>query len=133
MSKNKGSWSLALTETMKDPSYRVISSEVAVAIKDKFPKAKYHFLILPYEDIVDVYHLTSSEKHLKLMDEMELLAKNVIEVTDVHSEVKQNGKVFKPAADVCKRLLATELKCHHCDFSPKNMPDLKHHLISHIT
>ncbi|XP_037027607.1 aprataxin-like protein [Bradysia coprophila] len=185
MNKNKGSWSLALIETMKDPNYRVISSEVAVAIKDKFPKAKYHFLILPYEDIEDVYHLTSSENHLKLMDEMELLAKNVIEVTgqdeklfkigyhaepsmqrlhlhvisldfnstclktkihwnsfttkffrnvhDVHREVRQNGKVFKPATDICKKLLAADLKCHQCDFSPKNMPDLKKHLISHIT
>lgn len=99
MTKNMGSWSLALIETMKDPLYRVISSEIAVAIKDKFPKAKYHFLILPYEDIPTLFHvsklkinlisydsrtlpqLTSSERHLQLMDELELLAKNVIEVT----------------------------------------------------
>ncbi|KAJ6639937.1 Aprataxin-like protein [Pseudolycoriella hygida] len=185
MTKNKGSWSLALLETMKDPLYRVISSEIAVVIKDKFPKAKYHFLILPYEDIPTVFHLTSSERHLKLMDELELLAKNVVEVTGlnsnifqvgyhsspsmqrlhlhvisndynspclktkihwnsfntkffwdvkyVHKEIRRNGKVNKPNPDISKQLLATELRCHKCDFRPKNMPELKQHLLSHIT
>lgn len=52
---------------------------------------------------------------------------------DVHREIKQNGKVHEPSADISKKLLTTALQCHKCDFSPKNMPDLKQHLMSHIT
>lgn len=58
MTNMKGNWSLALIKTMKDPNYRVISSEIAVVIKDKFPKAKYHYLILPYEDVPSVFQVS---------------------------------------------------------------------------
>lgn len=60
MSKNRGNWALALIETMKDPLYQVISSETAVVIKDKYPKARFHFLILPYEDIPSVFHVSAT-------------------------------------------------------------------------
>lgn len=50
---------MGLLETMKDPLYRVISSEIAVVIKDKFPKAKYHFLVLPLENIDTVFQVRS--------------------------------------------------------------------------
>lgn len=63
MSKNKGSWSMALVETMKDPLYRVISSELAVVIKDKYPKAKYHFLVLPYENIPTPFHVSNKQNN----------------------------------------------------------------------
>lgn len=153
--------------------------------------------------------LTSSDRHLKLMDELELLAKNVIEITgqdentfkigyhsepsmqrlhvhvisddfhspslktkihwnsyntpffwnvhglythrqtcgcflmiksvtvhvvsDVHQEIKRNGTVVKPTPEISKKFLATALRCHKCDFTPKNVPDLKQHLIVHVT
>lgn len=62
-----------------DPSFQVISSETAVVIKDKFPKAKYHFLVLPKDDISSIFKLT--KKHLPVLEELRLLATNVIETS----------------------------------------------------
>ncbi len=67
MSKNKGNWSLALLETMKDPLYRVISSDTAVVIKDKFPKAKHHYLVLPYEDIPSLFEVSTLHRFVSFL------------------------------------------------------------------
>ena len=52
------SWSLGLLTTLKDAKNHIISSETAVVINDKFPKAKYHFLVLPKEDISSIFKVT---------------------------------------------------------------------------
>lgn len=46
-----GDLSMGLMETMKDPSNWIISNKEAIVIADKFPKAKYHFLVLPRANI----------------------------------------------------------------------------------
>ena len=40
-------WSKGLRTDMKKPELVVFSTTSVVVIKDKFPKAKYHFLVLP--------------------------------------------------------------------------------------
>lgn len=70
-------WRLKLLETIKDPEYIVIKTEQLVAIRDKYPKAKHHFLIIPFEPIDTVFELT--KKDMTLINEMNLLALNVIE------------------------------------------------------
>lgn len=42
---------------MKDASNWIISSDVAVVIEDKFPKAKFHYLVLPRENIRDIFQV----------------------------------------------------------------------------
>lgn len=51
-------WSMGLLSSMKNPEYRVLSSDIGVVIKDKFPKAKFHFLVLPYDTIPTIYHVS---------------------------------------------------------------------------
>lgn len=46
---------------MKDPSQTLIRSNLAVVIKDKFPKAKHHFLVLPLEDIPSIFKVSCAE------------------------------------------------------------------------
>jgi aprataxin len=71
-------WSKKLLETMKDPNSIVLKTLELVAILDKYPKAKHHYLILPYDDIDTMYDLTSD--HIGLIEDMKMLALNVIEV-----------------------------------------------------
>lgn len=52
-----GSWSLGLVNLLKDPSNWIISSEDAVVIADKFPKAKFHFLVLPKQNIPTIFEV----------------------------------------------------------------------------
>jgi len=71
------SWSWKLLETMKDPQSIVVKSDKIVAIKDKFPKAKHHYLVLPHENIDTIFHLTKGD--IDLVKELNLLGHNVIE------------------------------------------------------
>lgn len=70
-------WSLKVLETMKDPQYIVMKTEKLVAIKDKFPKAKHHFLILPTEKLDTIRNLTT--EHIGLVEAMNEMADQIIE------------------------------------------------------
>ena len=60
-----GHWSMGLLAAMEDPKQVVESDELCVTIKDAFPKARHHFLVLPREKISNLKSLTSS--HLDLL------------------------------------------------------------------
>ncbi|XP_032597732.1 aprataxin-like protein [Drosophila grimshawi] len=72
------SWQTGLIKTILDPANLIISTDTAVVIADKYPKARHHYLVLPTEDIPNIFQL--SKKHLPLLEEMHLLARNIIEV-----------------------------------------------------
>lgn len=66
-SKKPKHWSLGLLESMKDPESIVKKSKQVVVIKDKYPKAKIHYLVLPEADINSIYALNKS--HVELLEE----------------------------------------------------------------
>ncbi|XP_061398069.1 aprataxin-like protein [Musca vetustissima] len=72
------SWANGLVKTLKDPTTHIISNSLAAVIQDKYAKAKHHYLVLPFEDIPSIFNLT--QQNLPLLQEMHLLALNVIEV-----------------------------------------------------
>jgi aprataxin len=88
-------WNLKLLETMRDPSSIVIKTEQLVAVKDKFPKAKHHYLVLPYANIESIFDLT--KKDIDLLMEMELLGINVIESTGLKQEYFNVGFHAEPS------------------------------------
>lgn len=63
--KTPSYWSMGLLASMDDPELRVDADDKVVIIKDKYPKAKYHFLVLPREKIPSLKSLTAS--HLDLL------------------------------------------------------------------
>lgn len=60
-------WSLGLLESIKDPKSVVKSTDKLVIIRDKYPKAKIHYLVLPHEEISNIYKLTKT--HISLLEE----------------------------------------------------------------
>ncbi|XP_034488475.1 aprataxin-like protein [Drosophila innubila] len=72
------SWQTGLIKTILDPKNLIISTDAAVVIADKYPKARHHYLVLPKEDITSIFQL--HKKHLPLLEELHLLAHNIIEV-----------------------------------------------------
>ena len=44
----------------------------------------------------------------------------------------QDGSVHPADAEVCKNSLRAPLQCHKCNYTPRNMPDLKIHIKTHI-
>ena len=69
-------WSLGLLKTMEDPKYVVFKDEKIVIIKDMYPKAKHHLLVIPHEDIASIKVV--NEKHIPLLEYMESKAKEYV-------------------------------------------------------
>lgn len=70
-------WQDGLTRAMSDPEQIFEQDELTVTLLDAFPKARYHFLIVPREDINTVKDL--SKKNLELLNHIHSLAEQLIE------------------------------------------------------
>ena len=173
-------WSQGLYASMNDPKMKVYQDELVVIIKDKYPKARYHFLALPMEKIKDLssmnknhlpllkhMHAKAMDLTLKYPDQEFILGYHAIPsmaqvhmhiisldfdsvclktkkhwnsfTTDylilsdkVQSELEKYGKIHLATPSEGKALLNKDLKCHRCDYTPKNMPDLKQHIVKHF-
>lgn len=55
---NPNHWSNGMMQSIIDPESLVISTQDLVAVKDKFPKAKYHFLVVPRADIDSIFDVS---------------------------------------------------------------------------
>lgn len=71
----KGHWSLGLLDSLDDPQYFVKSDDLMTVIKDKYPKAEFHYLVIPKENIPSLKKVTYS--HLSLLKHMEHIAKDL--------------------------------------------------------
>lgn len=61
-------WSKGLLASMEDPSLVVASDDLTVTIRDLYPKAKHHYLVLPREDIPSLKSVNIS--HVPLLKHM---------------------------------------------------------------
>ncbi|XP_076453619.1 aprataxin-like [Babylonia areolata] len=73
----RGHWSMGLLASMDDPELRVTADDKVVIIKDKYPKAKFHFLVLPREKIASLKRLDSS--HLDLLHHIQKKGEEIAE------------------------------------------------------
>lgn len=80
-------WTLGLVDSMNDPELQIKSDDLVVVIKDKFPKAKFHYLVLPKENINDLKKLKS--EHVELLQHMEEMGREVVE------DEKHSGSNFR--------------------------------------
>lgn len=174
-------WSQGLYNSMQDPGLVVFKDDQICIVKDRYPKAKKHFLVLPIERITTLYDLGAD--HLPLVNLMVKAAREKIVLNhpeftfkmgfhaipsmaqvhmhvisqDFDSDCLKNKKhwnsfntdYFIPCEKVLdllktcgnvqncqngdkKDLLGKDLVCNQCSFKPKNMPDLKKHLKTHL-
>merc|ERR1712080_164769 len=72
---NKGHWTRGLQQTLADKSNIIKETEHVCVIKDKFPKAKYHYLII-HQTIPDISSLR--KEHVSLINHMVEVAKEVV-------------------------------------------------------
>ncbi|CAH2239286.1 jg6866 [Pararge aegeria aegeria] len=178
--ESKKHWSLGLVESMKDPDAVYKETERIVVIRDKYPKARVHYLVLPTKEISSIYKLDKT--HLDLITEfgtmfqtikneltdvdlragfhavpsmqrlhMHIISKDMdskclktkihwnsfttsffIPYEDLLRKLKENGCIERISSDMHKGLISTPLKCNQCSFEPKNIPQLKQHLLTHL-
>ncbi|XP_071648549.1 aprataxin isoform X1 [Temnothorax longispinosus] len=177
---SKHHWSAGLLKSIEDPECKVKEDDKIIAIKDKYPKAQFHYLVLPKEDILSIWHV--KKDHQDLLTHMHNIACDLVKVqvdhefiigyharptmqrlhlhvistdfnspclktkyhwnsfttpfflysSDVCRQLREEGEIKKVSPQKCTDYLQTKLKCHKCSTQPKNMPDLKRHLLTHI-
>lgn len=71
----KGHWSLGLLDCLDDPQYFVQSDDLVTVIKDKYPKAEVHYLVIPKENIANLKSVTYD--HLPLLKHMQQVGKTL--------------------------------------------------------
>lgn len=57
-------WATGLLVSMEDPQYKVKENDKIVVIKDKYPKAQYHYLVIPKADIPSLWHIKKENEDL---------------------------------------------------------------------
>lgn len=72
-----GQWSQGLKTSMQDPKVQVFKDERVVVIKDKYPKARYHWLVLPWEAIRNLKALRG--EHCDLLKHMQQIAERMVQ------------------------------------------------------
>ncbi|XP_070538748.1 aprataxin-like isoform X2 [Ptychodera flava] len=82
-----GHWSMGLLDSMNNPDLQIYKDDRIVVIKDKYPKAKYHYLVLPRISIPSLKSLKS--EHLELLKDIH---KKGREITEKH---KSSGLDFR--------------------------------------
>ncbi|XP_023668255.2 aprataxin [Paramormyrops kingsleyae] len=76
-SEAKGHWSQGLKASMQDPKMQVYKDEKVVVIKDKYPKARYHWLVLPWESISSLKAVRA--EHCALLQHMQRVAERLVQ------------------------------------------------------
>ncbi|XP_069093614.1 aprataxin isoform X2 [Pleurodeles waltl] len=74
--KQQGHWSQGLKASMMDQDMQVFKDDRVVVIKDKYPKARYHWLVLPWEAISSLKALRS--QHLELLEHMHAVGEKMV-------------------------------------------------------
>ncbi|NXY82247.1 APTX protein, partial [Alcedo cyanopectus] len=75
--EHSGHWSQGLKSSMQDPKMQVYKDEKTVVIKDKYPKARYHWLVLPWDPISSLKSITKD--HIELLEHMHAVGQKMIE------------------------------------------------------
>ncbi|KAM4584804.1 aprataxin isoform 2-T2 [Odontesthes bonariensis] len=76
-SESVGHWSQGLKTSMQDPKMQVYKDDKVVVIKDKYPKARYHWLVLPWQSIPSLKAL--HEEHCDLVKHMQQVADRMVQ------------------------------------------------------
>ncbi|XP_008284720.1 aprataxin isoform X2 [Stegastes partitus] len=75
--ESAGHWSQGLKTSMQDPNMQVYKDDKVVVIKDKYPKARHHWLVLPWQSIPSLKALC--EEHCDLVKHMQRVADQMVQ------------------------------------------------------
>ncbi|XP_060943921.1 aprataxin isoform X3 [Limanda limanda] len=76
-SESVGHWSQGLKTSMQDPKMQVYKDDKVVVIRDKYPKARYHWLVLPWQAIPSLKALR--DEHCDLVKHMQQVAEQMVQ------------------------------------------------------
>lgn len=111
-------WSKGLLTSMEDPSMIVTSDDRTVMIKDMYPKAKHHYLVLPREDIPSMKSLNVT--HVPLLEHMLQVA------TEYVSQLTEQKLKFKYGFHAAASMARLHMHVVSCDFDSVHLKNKRH-------
>ena len=76
-------WQLGLEDVVKHPERHageiVSQSDAVIVIRDKYPKARFHYLVLPKAGVRSLSDLNS--EHVPMLEAMQVAAADIIQRT----------------------------------------------------
>lgn len=54
----------------------------------------------------------------------------ILFLLDIKDSINSTGKIAKVSSEIHKTILSRNIQCNKCKYLPKNIPDLKQHIIS---
>ncbi len=115
-----GHWSMKLLDSMRDPAMVVKSDDLTVTIKDAYPKARHHYLVLPKENIPNLWSLNSA--HLSLLEKMLQNGKSLTE--DIKS--KEPSLTFRLGYHASPSMARLHMHVISQDFDSPCLKNKKH-------
>ncbi|XP_034251095.1 aprataxin [Thrips palmi] len=122
-------WANGLLGAMNDPNLRIYTDSQVVVIKDKYPKARFHYLVLPKESISSLKAI--NRDHLDLLEHIHHVAcdiaqqeehKNITFKMGYHAEPSMNHlHLHLISDDFCSECLKT--KKHYNSFTTDHFVD----------
>lgn len=113
-------WSDALSHATTDPEQVFEQDEVTVTLKDGFPKSRYHYLVVPKQEIGSVTDLSTT--HLELLEHMHHVAESLI--SRIHT--KEPNLPFKFGYHAVPSLKQLHMHVVSQDFSSPRMRTQHH-------
>ena len=115
-----GPWNMKLLESMKDPALIVKSDEQTVIIRDAYPKARHHYLVLPKDNISNLRALNVAHIPLlqKMLDSGRSLAKEV--------QAKEVGMSFRCGYHASPSMTRLHMHVISQDFDSPCLKNKKH-------
>ena len=111
-------WSKGLLTSMQDPSMIVTSDDQTVMIRDMYPKAKHHYLVLPREDIPSMKDLNTS--HVPLLEHMLQVA------TEYVPQLAERKLKFKYGFHAAASMARLHMHVISCDFDSVHLKTKRH-------
>jgi len=104
--KKAAHWNSGLLASMDDPALRVEADDKIVIIKDKYPKAKFHYLVLPKESLANLKAL--QKDHIELLKHMENKGREIAKKCDTNWNFKFGYHCIPSMSHVHLHVISTD-------------------------
>ncbi|CAF2745895.1 unnamed protein product [Rotaria sp. Silwood2] len=117
-------WSAGLSTALDDESARVYKDELCTVIKDKYPKARIHLLVMPNEHIANLKSINNT--HLPLLKHMLKVGKEVAEKTAAKANARGSFSHFRYGYHAIPSMTLLHMHVISQDFISDSLKTKKH-------
>ncbi|CAF0726728.1 unnamed protein product [Rotaria sp. Silwood1] len=117
-------WAAGLSTALDDESVRIYKDDLCTVIKDKYPKARIHLLVMPNEHIANLKSI--NDTHLPLLKHMLKVGKEVAEKTVAKANARGSFTDFRYGYHAIPSMALLHMHVISQDFISDSLKTKKH-------